>query len=426
MIPLATSFAQSVLDPAGPQAAHISRLWWLLFWMATAVFVLVLGALAAALAARRPTSAIPAIPATEATEAAFTLNPGEAGERWRFRTVAAATGVTVVLLFGLLVASVATGREIASLDAPRALTLEVVGHQWWWEVHYLDPDPAGSFVTANEIHIPVGRPVLVRTLARDVIHSLWIPNLHGKRDLIPGHSSVIWIEADRPGLYRGQCAEFCGYQHAHMALDVFADPPGRFAAWVAAQRQSAPNPAGTLLARGAAVFQTSACPLCHTVQGTGANGQNAPDLTHVAGRRTLAAGALPNTPRGLWPAGFSIPQAPSPAPTCPPTSLDPDDLAGLSGLPGDLAMSAQTFDATLELERQPSKRTWAQPAGIVGWLTNVDHKTIGLRYIVTAFVFFLLGGIEALAHAPAAGAAGEPCSWARPLQPGLHRRTARR
>jgi cytochrome c oxidase subunit 2 len=310
------AFAQSALDPAGPQAAHIDHLWWLLFWVSTAVFVLVLAVLFAALAVRRP------------PEATVTLNPGPEGERRRFRAVAAATGVTVAVLFGLLVASVATGREIASLEAPRALTVEVVGHQWWWEVHYLDPDSSGSFVTANEIHIPVGKPVLVRAIGRDVIHSLWIPNLHGKRDLIPGRTSVIWLQADRPGLYRGQCAEFCGYQHAHMALDVFADPPARFAAWVAAQRQSPPPPAATLEQRGEQVFLGAACALCHTIQGTGANGQNAPDLTHLASRRTLAAGALPNTRVALssW---ILDPGSAKPGSHMPPTNLHPDDLQAL-------------------------------------------------------------------------------------------------
>jgi cytochrome c oxidase subunit 2 len=316
-----SGFAQSVLDPAGPQAARIDRLWWLLFGVTATVFVLVLIALVAALAARR---------------SAREGDPGHpSGERRRFRAVAVATGLTVAVLLGLLVASVSTGRALASLTAPQALTLEVVGHQWWWEVHYLDPDSSGSFVTANEIHIPVGKPILIRTIGRDVIHSLWIPNLHGKRDLIPGHSSVIWLQADRPGLYRGQCAEFCGWQHAHMALDVYADPPDRFAAWVAAQRQSAPAPKTPLDQRGEQVFLAAPCPLCHTVQGTGANGQNAPDLTHLASRRTLAAGTLPNTRDAL--AGWILdPASAKPGNHMPATSLDPGDLQALLSYLGTL------------------------------------------------------------------------------------------
>jgi cytochrome c oxidase subunit 2 len=256
------------------------------------------------------------------------LHPAPEGERRRFRAVAAAAVATVVILFGLLVASVATGREIASLHAKQALTLDLVGHQWWWEVQYQQPDPSQSFVTANEIHIPVGRPVLVKAASRDVIHSLWVPNLHGKRDLIPGRVNAIWLEADRPGLYRGQCAEFCGYQHAHMALDVVAEPADRFDAWVAAQRQPAAAPATELAKRGAAVFQSLPCPLCHTVAGTGANGMNGPDLTHLASRRTIAAGTLPNT-RGALAGWILDPGSAKPGTTMPPTPLDPDDLGAL-------------------------------------------------------------------------------------------------
>jgi cytochrome c oxidase subunit II len=318
-------FAQSALDPAGPQAARIGHLWWLLLWVTTAVFLLVLAALAAALVSRRRG------PGDRAAHTAPIVHPEPAGERRRFRAVAAAAGATVLILFGLLVASVATGREIASLHTgpgEPTLTLDVVGHQWWWEVEYQDRDPSRAFVTANEIHLPVGRPVLIKAASRDVIHSLWIPNLHGKRDLIPGRTNALWLEADRPGIYRGQCAEFCGYQHAHMALDVIAEPADRFAAWVEAQRQPAAAPASALAQRGRAVFQALPCPLCHTVSGTGANGMNGPDLTHLASRRTIAAGALPNT-RGALAGWILDPASAKPGTKMPATRLDPDDLEAL-------------------------------------------------------------------------------------------------
>src|SRR5947199_3873896 len=144
------------------------------------------------------------------------------------RAVAGAIGVTVLILFALLIASVSTGRAIASLSSSKAPVIRLTGHQWWWEVEYQDPHPDRMVLTANEIHIPAGRAVLIQLSSNDVIHSFWVPNLHGKRDLIPGHDSEIWIQADKPGIYRGFCAEFCGYQHAHMGLLVIADPPDRF------------------------------------------------------------------------------------------------------------------------------------------------------------------------------------------------------
>jgi cytochrome c oxidase subunit II len=171
-------------------------------------------------------------------------------ERTLARAVSAAVGTTVVILVGLLVASVWTGRLVGSLQASSAVTIEIIGHQWWWEIQYEDAVASRRVITANEFHIPVNRPVVLKVSSRDVIHSLWVPNLRGKRDLIPGYTTAIWIHADRPGIFRGQCAEFCGLQHAHMALDVVAESDGDFAAWLDAMRQPAPAPHGAGEQRG--------------------------------------------------------------------------------------------------------------------------------------------------------------------------------
>lgn len=313
----------SALDPAGPQAERIGDLWWLMFWISTAVFLAVVAALLAAILRRR----------REEEEAPGPIAP-EARHRLT-RVVAGAVGVTVVLLFVLLFASVGTGRALGSLSSPQALTIRLTGQQWWWSVEYQDPVPGRMVTTANEIHIPTGRPVLVQLESRDVIHSFWVPNLHGKRDLIPGHKGEVWIQADRPGVYRGQCAEFCGHQHALMGLLVVAEPPEAFAAWLEAQRRPAAPPVTPAQKRGQKLVETLPCALCHTIQGTAASGKTGPDLTHLASRKTLAAGTLPNTPGHL--AGWIIdPQSIKPGNHMPANTLQSEDLQALLAYLGSL------------------------------------------------------------------------------------------
>jgi cytochrome c oxidase subunit II len=307
----------SALDSAGPQAGRIEDLWWVFFWVCLPVFLLVLAALAAALLHARRHPVHP--------EAEHRLPGREPG---LLRAVGGATVVTAILLIGLLIASVSTGRAVGSPAPPGSLTLEIVGHQWWWEARYEDPEPSRHFSTANEIHIPVGRPVRIKTRSNDVIHSFWVPNLQGKRDLIPGHPSEIWLQADRPGVFRGQCAEFCGVQHANMALVVVAEPPAAFAAWRSSQLAPARPPATALQSRGQAVFLALPCPTCHTVSGTPAGGKLGPDLTHLASRGTLAAGTLPNTREHLG--GWILdPQTRKPGNKMPAVALPPDDLQAL-------------------------------------------------------------------------------------------------
>ena len=199
-----------------------------------------------------------------------------------------------IVLSAVFVASLwALGRFPAR--ATRALTVHVVAHQWWWEVRYTTDSVSDEITTADEIHIPVGQPVRMLLTSRDVIHSFWVPELQGKLDLIPGDTNDLRLAAEKPGTYVGVCAEYCGLQHAHMAFRVVADAPAEFARWLAAQRAPAAEPRDSLALEGRQLFVSGPCAMCHTVSGTGADGKVAPDLTHVGGRRTLAAGTLVNS-----------------------------------------------------------------------------------------------------------------------------------
>jgi cytochrome c oxidase subunit 2 len=308
---------QSVLDPAGVHAARISTLWWLMLMVLSATFVLVLLFLYRALA-RAPHLKHFAPPRIE---------PAEDSKTWR--GVGAAIAVTVVTLFGLLVASLLTGSRVAALPAPAgAITIEVTGRQWWWEIRYPHAQNDQVVTTANEIHVPVGVPFVIKSTSSDVIHSFWVPALHGKRDVLPGRVNTFWLQADRAGTYRGQCAEFCGLQHAHMAFYVIAEPREEFARWLQAQRVPAAEPATDGQRRGQQVFLSSPCVMCHTVRGTPAAAQKGPDLTHLASRRFIAAGTLPNT-RGHLAGWILDSQGIKPGSRMPPNPLAPADLHAL-------------------------------------------------------------------------------------------------
>jgi len=305
---------QSVLYPAGVQASSIHNLLTLMLWVSTAVAAIVLCVLF--LAVRRSLG----------TKAAG--NPSSTTDDVLARAVGIAVGTTVVLLVGLLVASVWTGRTIAAVHAASAVTIEITGHQWWWEIHYEDAVASRRVHTANELHIPTNRPVVLKVTSRDVIHSFWVPNLQGKRDLIPGYTTALWIEADRPGRFRGQCAEFCGLQHAHMALEVTAESDPDFERWLDAMRESPREPSDSGARRGRDVFMQTRCAGCHTVTGTEAAGQVGPDLTHVATRSSLGAGTLANSREHLatW---IRDPQSVKPGNQMPPSALSADDLESL-------------------------------------------------------------------------------------------------
>jgi cytochrome c oxidase subunit 2 len=308
-----TAVLQSVLDPAGPQAAHISWLWWLMFWVTTGVFVVVFALVLASVwrGGRAQRSA------------------DDQADKPLVAAVSFGVALTVVILFGLLGATMWTHRAVLALGAESAVTVNVTGHQFWWEFEYDDAVPSQRVTTANELHIPVGRPVVLKVTSRDVIHSFWVPNLHGKRDLVPGITSAIWLQADRAAVYRGQCAEFCGKQHAHMAFDVVAEPDAQFERWLDAQRQLARAPQSAAETRGRDVFLTTQCVLCHTVRGTPAAGKVGPDLTHVGTRGKIASGTLQTKPDdvAVW---IRDPQHIKPGSQMPPTPLSDADVRALS------------------------------------------------------------------------------------------------
>jgi len=206
------------------------------------------------------------------------------------------TGISTCILFALAIYALITLNAIANPTHAPALTLTVTGYDWWWKVEYEDDDPTRSFVTANEIHIPVGQPVLVKLKSADVIHAFWVPMLAGKTQMIPGLANQQWIQADVEGLYSGQCTQYCGVQHAHMGLEVVAQSEDEFRTWQDAQRGDAEMTAG--INAGKSLF-LDRCAGCHAIRGTEAVGAHAPDLTHLNSRRLIAAGLLTNTPDHL-------------------------------------------------------------------------------------------------------------------------------
>ena len=302
---------QDVLAPAGPAARSIASHGVFLFVVCTVVYGLVLATLAWALLRRRD----------EADETPAT-------ERRLGLTVAGAVALTTVILVVILVSSIVAGRGLTSPSGAGAITIDVIGHQWWWEFQYRDVSPSEFVTSPNELRLPVGVPVVLKVQSRDVIHSFWVPNLHGKRDLIPGQITHLWLQVDRPGIFRGQCAEFCGYQHAKMAFTVVAEPMDAFKRWIQHQRRPAVEPDAPDRRHGQQVFLSTTCAMCHAIRGTTAGSRLGPELTHIATRSTLAAGTLPNTPEHLasW---VRNPQQIKPGVRMPPSMLSASDLEAL-------------------------------------------------------------------------------------------------
>jgi cytochrome c oxidase subunit 2 len=298
------------MNSAGPQAGRIESLGWFFFIVAGAVFLIVIftGAWALRVSSKRSSP-----------------NEDSGHERKVARVVAIATGITALILIVSLVYSISTGRRLASLPRKSAITIEVTGHQWWWELRYMDTTASRQVTTANEIHIPVGEPIEIIGKSNDVIHSLWIPNLHGKKDLVPGHTTSTWIQADTAGIYRGQCAEFCGLQHAKMALWVIAEPKDKYIQWYESQLAPPAEPTDSLIASGKKVFLKSGCVMCHEIGGTLARSHVGPPLTHVGSQMTLAAGSIPNT-KGYLAGWILDPQGIKPGAKMPPNNLAPADL----------------------------------------------------------------------------------------------------
>ena len=302
---------QSALDPHGPPAAALAQMFWLFVAVLGTVWVLTALAVLLALRRRRP-----------AGEDPLATDPGR--ERRITVTVSVAVGLTLVTVLTLAGLSYGAQKALFS-HKDGTLSLTVTGHQWWWEITYEDPQPNMTFTTANEIHIPVGEPVLVKLESSDVIHSFWVPNLTGKMDAITGRQNQLQIQADRPGVYRGQCAEFCGFQHAHMGLMVIAEPKEDYLRWRDRQVSSAPAPSDPERQRGMEIFLSKPCVMCHQIRGTDAGGKVAPDLTHVGSRRYIGAGTIETT-RGNIAAWIVDPHGIKPGVNMPTIQLEPDEV----------------------------------------------------------------------------------------------------
>lgn len=272
-VPAAVAGVQSALDARGEDAVRIAEISGVLFVGATVIFLLVAALLALALYGPLRMRGILA-------------------HRWLI--IGAGIAFPVIVLSALLVYSFSETRLQARAATPLGARIEVMGEMWWWRVRYLDNDGQLLFETANDIRIPSGQPVEFILKSENVIHSFWVPNLAGKLDMVPGHVNHLRVQARAPGVFRGQCAEYCGAQHAKMMLDVQALAPDDFLAWLALQQQQpSREPVGAMLQAGKQYFMNT-CARCHTIRGTAADGTLGPDLTHVGSRRSLAAGVLPN------------------------------------------------------------------------------------------------------------------------------------
>jgi cytochrome c oxidase subunit II len=301
--------APSTLDTRGPGAASIAVLWWVMLGMGTVIFVVVTGYLLYSSLRSTPARGPRAM----------------VGADERFITVWGIAVPAVVLLV-VLGFTVWTGQDVYTPPSEPEVTIEVIGHQFWWEVRY--PDADATVITANEIHMPAGQPVRFILEARDVIHSFWVPQLHGKMDQIPGHTNEFWLEADEPGEYRGICAEFCGIQHAQMHFVLVATEEAEFDEWLAARTAPPEDAAARGVEAGEEVFVQANCIACHAVRGLREPTDIGPDLSDFATRRTIAAGMQENTRENLreW---IINPHQSKPGVRMPATPLPDDELEAL-------------------------------------------------------------------------------------------------
>ena len=306
---------QSALDPHGESAFSLEALILLIVTVCSVVWMLVMIALTLALRRGHPPRPRP-------------LQRDPRTARRMGAAVIVAMIATVVVISGFTVTSFFTTRALAVAGAD-ALTIKVSGLQWWWNVEYFGATPDQNFATANEIHIPVGRTVRFQLEGDDVIHSFWVPSLAGKQDLIPGRTNELSVRAERAGIYRGQCAEFCGLQHAHMAFFVIAENEADFDKWADAQRKAAAQPTDADAAAGQQAFLSKPCAACHAIRGTKATGTSGPDLTHVGSRKYIGAGLFETT-RGSLAAWIADPQTLKPGNNMPLVPLSQQDLLSIS------------------------------------------------------------------------------------------------
>jgi cytochrome c oxidase subunit 2 len=306
---------QSALNVHGQSATSLKQLIIVIVAVCSVVWTLVMVALIFALWRRR-----------ERDDRPFAPNPRT--ERRMTVVVSSSVAASVIIISALTLASFFTTRALSVGDS-NDLTIKVRGLQWWWGVEYFASKPDQHFETANEIHIPVGRNVRFQLEGIDVIHSFWVPSLAGKQDLIPGRPNELTIRAERPGVYRGQCAEFCGLQHAHMAFFVIAEEQAAFDEWARSQRENAAASSEAEIAAGQQVFLSKPCAACHAIRGTSASGTTGPDLTHVGGRKYIAAGLFETT-RGSLAAWIADPQTLKPGNNMPLVPLNAEELRSVS------------------------------------------------------------------------------------------------
>lgn len=305
---------QSALDPQGPYAEHLANLFWTFTAVCSAIWLAVMIVLLIGLTRWAPARIDP-------------LQLDGRKERRHVFVVSGAVIGTLVTVIALTAVSFVSQRKLFAHEKP-AITIKVTGLQWWWDVRYETDSPDQIVTTANEIYVPVGKPVAVKLAANDVIHSFWVPSLMGKLDLIPGQENELQFIASRPGIYRAQCAEFCGWQHAHMGLVVVALPIPMFQAWLSSQNQPATEPDDPVRKHGAEIFRSKACFMCHTIRGGEAGSRVGPDLTHFASRRTIASATLPMS-RGNIAAWVMDPQGIKPGTNMPNVPLEPEELEAL-------------------------------------------------------------------------------------------------
>ncbi len=308
----------SVLRPRSEAAERVEGLWWLTFWTSVVVCLVVTAFIVQAV--RRGRAAAAKEASEEVADEGIDKRPVPWGPRF---IVIAGLVVSGAVLAGTFAVSLRGLDALAGPTRDPALTIEVIGRNWWWEVRY----PNGA-VTANEIHIPVGRQVEVKLSTADVIHSFWVPQLNVKQDQVPGMDNRISLLADEPGRYRGQCAEYCGLQHARMVFYVDAQPQAEFEQWLAREGAPAAGPTSQTASTGRDIFLRSSCAGCHTVRGTTAAGTLGPDLTHLASRETIGAGTLPMQ-RGPLSDFVRDAQDAKPGATMPPTEVTPEELSAI-------------------------------------------------------------------------------------------------
>jgi len=308
---LAGCSRQSILTTHSKPAHDIALLWW---WMLAAAFVVFFGAVALLFLAylRRRVPGLPFVGEREWAAQAMVLLFG--------------IGVPLVALVALFVVAdvYLVGQTSAPAKRTTSMTIHVIGHQWWWQVEY----PGTGVTTANEIHIPIDTRINLVATTADVIHSFWVPALNRKIDMIPGRRNRILLESNQTGVFRGQCSQFCGFQHAHMAMRVFAQTPARFHGWLANQEKPAVSPVGAAAQQGERDFMSDQCESCHTIAGTPARGLIGPNLTHLASRTSLASDTIPNTPYWLrrW---IANPQAIKPGVRMPDLGLAQTQVADI-------------------------------------------------------------------------------------------------